>query len=204
MDTGNKTNPELSVKTPQVLPSEPAAAHADAGKLLFSLDTKVDTSRTVGFRSRHVYCVAPIADYATTSTIQYWAVGVDCCQGRSQFACGDVTDSKARSGLVVFDNRGFFPSQMHFFQQAAKQAAAEYGVVSARDAIFVEWTRDATALQNRLEFFGQNFFGKRIFVVIFLFGGRQKVLSLCLSVVGFRTLAGSFRGLLCRYRGRFP
>ena len=82
-----------------VLPSESAAAHADAGKLLFSLDTKVDTSKTVGYRAKHVYCVAPIMDYATT-VIQYWAVGVDCCQGRGQFACGDVVDVKV--GMVFF------------------------------------------------------------------------------------------------------
>ncbi|CAD7932113.1 unnamed protein product [Amoebophrya sp. A25] len=130
-----------------VLPSEAASAHADAGKILFTVDTKVATEKTLGYRIKDMYCVAPIMDYATT-TIQYWAVGTNCCHARSNFACDDVWNPRARSAVVVLDNRGFFPSVHSIYKKAAEQACAEWGLVQAKDPLFVHWVADATGEQN--------------------------------------------------------
>merc|ERR1719321_1830752 len=47
-----------------VVSSEPSAAIADAGKITFNEQTKVDTSKGSGFKAEDgmVYCVAPIMD----------------------------------------------------------------------------------------------------------------------------------------------
>merc|ERR1719231_1169470 len=45
-----------------VLPTEPAASHADAGKIVFSSTSRVDTTRALGYKVGTVYCVAPILD----------------------------------------------------------------------------------------------------------------------------------------------
>mmetsp|Transcript_21326 Transcript_21326/g.53713 ORF Transcript_21326/g.53713 Transcript_21326/m.53713 type:complete len:321 (-) Transcript_21326:472-1434(-) len=132
-----------------VLPSEPATAHSDAGKILFTVDTRVAVDKTLGYRAKDMYCVAPIMDYATHE-IQYWATGLNCCQPRGGFACDDVWNPRARSAVVVF-NRGsdsLFPSQHEVFRKAAAQACAEWGLTQATDPLFVRWVTDATKEQD--------------------------------------------------------
>eukprot|EP00392_Amoebophrya_sp_AT5.2_P015372 g15574.t1 len=79
----------------------------DAGMLGFAFSSTVDVSRAVGFRSfeEHgkMYCVAPITDasMSITQPVHFWAVGVDCCDSRSFFDCGDVRNAKAHTGVVV-------------------------------------------------------------------------------------------------------
>jgi len=44
-------------------------------------------------------CVAPIMDgTGKQTTTQFWAAGVDCCDAKTGFACGDVDKPAARSG----------------------------------------------------------------------------------------------------------
>jgi len=62
-----------------VLPTEPAASHADAGKIVFADTARVDTTRAVGFKMSTVYCVAPILDDTQLDRVEYWAAGTDCC-----------------------------------------------------------------------------------------------------------------------------
>merc|ERR1719207_527064 len=45
-----------------VLPTEPADARQDAGKIVFSTTARVDTSRAAGYKVGTTYCVAPILD----------------------------------------------------------------------------------------------------------------------------------------------
>ena len=47
-----------------VLPSEPASAHADAGKIIFAADARIDTTKVIGFKAKRVFCVAPIVQEA--------------------------------------------------------------------------------------------------------------------------------------------
>ena len=70
------------------------------GKLIFSLDARVDTARSLGYKAKTVFCVAPIIDYATDS-VEYWAAGSNCCGQRADFSCDDVWNPKARSGVVM-------------------------------------------------------------------------------------------------------
>ena len=43
-----------------VLPSELAAAHQDAGVIQFASSATVDISKSAGFKDNRLYCVAPI------------------------------------------------------------------------------------------------------------------------------------------------
>lgn len=134
-----------------ILPSESADGYLDAGKLVFADDSVVNTNHSVGFKDRHVYCVAPIIEDPLAvqamgghmQAVQFWAVGVDCCGARGKFACDDSWDWRARSGLVV---RGpdFHPQYL----QAALQAEAAFGLPHAFGGhLFVRWLRDPEQLE---------------------------------------------------------
>merc|ERR1719265_981909 len=86
-----------------VLPTEPAEAHSDAGKIQFSHTARVDTSRAVGYKSGVVYCVSPILDDTQLDRVEYWAAGTNCCPARGDFLCDDTWNPKAKSGVVVLD-----------------------------------------------------------------------------------------------------
>merc|ERR1719473_98492 len=135
-----------------VLPSEPAAAHGDAGKIIFANNARVDTTRAVGYKSGTVYCVAPIMDDTQTSRVEYWAAGVDCCMQRADFHCDDAWNNAARSGVVVIDQEDlFFPStnKRHaYYMKAVKEAEAAYDIVSAEEPIFVRWVSDPQSFQD--------------------------------------------------------
>jgi len=135
-----------------VLPSEPAAAHADAGKIFFAESARVDTTKAVGFRKAITYCVAPILDPQSTTRVEFWAVGIDCCAERGDFQCGDAAAeglSAARGGVVVMDDR-FLSGASHFdyFEKAVREAEAANDLVSATDPIFLYWVKDPDAVQT--------------------------------------------------------
>merc|ERR1719359_636090 len=146
-----------------VLPSEPAAAHADAGKIVFSNTARVDTTRAVGYKSGTVYCVAPILDDTQLDRVEYWAAGVDCCPARGDFNCDDSWNPKARSGVVILDTSagdasvssgdssiGFslFRSRRDYYLKAVRQAEANFGVTSADHPLFVRWVGDPQQIQD--------------------------------------------------------
>lgn len=136
-----------------VLPSEPAAAHADAGKLVFSDSARVDTSRSVGFMDRSVYCAAPILDESPSATVGFWAVGLDCCGARGSFWCDQAAEKTARSGVVFLD-QGLFWSHRESYMKAVRQAAAVYGFVPEQEPIFVRWVKDPVAAQDEALAYG--------------------------------------------------
>merc|ERR1712194_303862 len=97
------------------------------------------------------YCVAPIVDYATT-TIEYWAVGIDCCSARGNFACGDVWNPNARSAVVMIEADGVdaaFNSNMKHWRRAAAQASAEWNLAQSKTPLFVRWVTDASAASEQ-------------------------------------------------------
>merc|ERR1719159_1832451 len=53
-----------------VLPSEPAAAHADAGKITFAEAARIDTTKAVGYKAASTYCVAPILDPSSNNRVE--------------------------------------------------------------------------------------------------------------------------------------
>lgn len=138
-----------------VLPSEPAAAHGDAGKIIFANNARVDTTRAVGYKSGTVYCVAPIMDDTQTSRVEYWAAGVDCCMQRADFHCDDAWNNAARSGVVVLDKSedlmfSHYKSSRHsYYMKAVHEAEAAFDLVSAEDPIFVRWVSDPQSFQDQ-------------------------------------------------------
>lgn len=133
-----------------VLPSEPAAAHGDAGKLLFASVAKIDTTKAVGYKVGDVYCVAPIMDSYSGARVEYWAVGVNCCEQRGGFSCDDAMkeSNSARGGLVVQDVGLFRQSPFDYYHKAVHTAEAQYDLVSSSEPLFVRWVADPDELQN--------------------------------------------------------
>jgi hypothetical protein len=126
-----------------------AAAHADAGVLVFTDEAVVDTTKTIGYKSGETYCVAPISrkDQSHASVIQYWAAGVDCCNGRGFFSCDDATDKAAKSGLVIREQASsiFFKSELDYYMHAVEMSTEVYGLTAAKELFFVRWTTDVDA-----------------------------------------------------------
>lgn len=125
-----------------VLPSEPALMHLDAGQIEFSSGSALDASRAVGYRDAKLYCVAPIVGEASQSLIEYWAAGVNCCEQRGAFSCDDANDGEARSGLVVLE-----PDMISQYQRATREAAAAFNLAVSQDALFVRWTNNPDSIQ---------------------------------------------------------
>jgi hypothetical protein len=141
-----------------VLPSEPAASHADAGKIYFSPDAKVDITRAVGFKAQGgVYCVAPILDDTEIARVNFWAVGRDCCNSRASFNCDEAWNGEAHAGAVVMDSGAPQVSfnQMDFYWKAVKEAQALYDLASADPPIFVRWVLDPAVMQTTFWTLGQ-------------------------------------------------
>lgn len=124
-----------------VLPSEPAAAHADAGELKFALNARIDTTKAVGFKAGDVYCVAPVMDETQTSRVEYWAAGPNCCKQRADFDCDSASDPEARAGVVILDTNSWLPSNRDYYMKAVKQAEAAYDIVSAPAPLFIRWVK---------------------------------------------------------------
>lgn len=131
-----------------VLPTEPADSHVDAGKLVFSHDARVDVTRSVGFKAGSWYCVAPLLDETSGTRVEYWAAGVDCCTARGDFGCDDAWDSRAHAGVVYLRSSDNWPSELDYFNKAKKEAEAAYGFVSSDDALYVRFVIDPIALQD--------------------------------------------------------
>jgi len=140
-----------------VLPSEPAAAHADAGTMVFTEDSRVDTTKALGYKAGTVYCVAPILDDSQAARVEYWAAGVDCCSQRADFNCDDSWDPKAKSGVVIIDNGSLMTSKFDMYTKAVHQAEAAYGVVSAAKPIFVRWVADPVKIEEEFWTWGVGF-----------------------------------------------
>lgn len=124
--------------------SQPAAAFADAGKILFSPTSKVDTSRAIGYMDGRTFCVAPVIDssFEQSRKVGFWAVGYDCCAApRGDFRCGAV-DKEGAHGGVRLSNDGILERTYEEFTKAIQQSAAVNDLVIDEDAILVKWVQD--------------------------------------------------------------
>lgn len=145
-----------------VMPTEPAASHPDAGVLIFSKDARVDTTRAVGHKLGTSYCVAPILDEQNLDHVEYWAAGIDCCGSRADFSCDDAWDPDAKSGVVILDTVAqpggkapegtfrFWGKERDMYLRAIKDAEATFLLTSADNPIFVRWTASPHAMQAEL------------------------------------------------------
>jgi len=128
-----------------VLPSEPALAHLDAGRIIFSADSHLDKSKSVGYKiDGYMYCVAPIVGSDPSKKIEYWAASVDCCGQRGDFRCDAYDDPKAHAGLVLPGAR----ADLDKLLKAAREAAAAFGLQASPDSLFVQWAADPGQAQR--------------------------------------------------------
>lgn len=156
-----------------VLPSEPAAAHADAGRIQFAGVAHVDTTMSVGYRSEHLYCVAPVMDPYSGSRVEFWAVGVDCCQQRGKFGCDDALAENPlaqKGGLVVLDGGFLLQKNVAYYKKAVATAEASYDLISAPEPIFLRWVHDPVAMQDSLWYTGSAAVGALVCSYIVLNG----------------------------------
>lgn len=128
-----------------VLASQSAEAVADAGKLIFTDAAYVDRPHSVSYITERgsVFCVAPVRDSGNAVEIQYWAVGTGCCSASGDFWCDDSKDCKAKGGIVIFDNEGFFSgSSYDEFSKASRKAEATYQLLSVHHPRYLRWVND--------------------------------------------------------------
>lgn len=131
-----------------LMPSELAAAHADAGKIIFSDFSRVDTTRAAGWKDGPVYCVAPVLDDVPVAKVEYWAVGKDCCAQRADFNCDDAWNPKAKSGMVVLDSSPWKESDHDHYMKAVGLAESTFDIISAKEPIFVRWVAEPEVVQD--------------------------------------------------------
>lgn len=127
-----------------VVPSEPSAGIADAGKIVFSSESKVNGKMSVGYQDEDgtKYCVAPVVDHSNAKRVAFWAVGTNCCEA-GEFTCNAAKDPTAHAGIVIFDNLGLFgDSDKDFYEKARKQAEARHGLKSMWSPLFVQWVKE--------------------------------------------------------------
>jgi len=145
-----------------VAAAQSSMAFQDGGMFLFTEDTKVDTSQSVGYQSRwdgKTYCAAPVIDSTMggSDSIFYWAIGEGCCQARASFYCDDAMDQATRSALVVLQPTEIVRSYMKWavpnsdyskYLEAVKLAEGNYYIKAAPEVEFLYWTRDPVSFKD--------------------------------------------------------
>jgi len=117
----------------------------DAGRLTFVPGTQVDISKSMGFRQKDMYCVAPVVPSPGTNLVRYdfWAVGINCCSDHAaDFHCGDYSNQRARSGIRLFHDE-----ELPWFKLALQQAEATHRIRSEHP-VFLTWLEDPSAGVN--------------------------------------------------------
>lgn len=140
--------------------SVPALARSDFAVLNFwnsahsttYNETRVDPSRGAGYKDTDYYCVAPILSPeiagAALVRVNYWAIGINCCQLSGQFTCDGSREWNAGLGVVMVDGGFPCPScNTEQFRLAVGKAEAMHGLVSANGAMFVRFVQDSGSVE---------------------------------------------------------
>eukprot|EP00397_Hematodinium_sp_SG-2012_P059799 GEMP01077097.1.p1 GENE.GEMP01077097.1~~GEMP01077097.1.p1 ORF type:complete len:308 (+),score=66.49 GEMP01077097.1:167-1090(+) len=141
-----------------VLPTEPQNGVADAIALSFAEGTMVSTGQSAGYKSletgNNVYCAAPILNKqnADSGVTDFWAVGVDCCDTKSSFWCGDADDASAHDAIVLGDATYTFLSprrtNREAFLKAVNLVRAEYNL-PVREPLLLHWVKNAGLVKDQ-------------------------------------------------------
>uniref|UniRef100_A0A7S4Q8H5 Uncharacterized protein n=1 Tax=Alexandrium monilatum TaxID=311494 RepID=A0A7S4Q8H5_9DINO len=114
--------------------------------------TYVDNLKSAGFKDTHYYCVAPVlspsTDAGTNARVNFWAVGIDCCQRSGSFFCDDSRRADAGYGIVMIGDGYPCPDcNMEKFRAAIAKAEALHNLVSMPDAVMLRWVGNPRATE---------------------------------------------------------
>lgn len=126
----------------------------DAGQVRFIPGTKLDITKSMGFKNSRTYCVAPIVvGKDELVTYDFWAVGSDCCSGnQANFHCGHFNDPRANGGLRLMSD-----GDRAMYRLAVQQAEATYKI-KAVHPLFFEWVAEPLDLVMSWKSAGQGEF----------------------------------------------
>lgn len=143
-----------------VAASQPAQQFEDAGSLVFTTGTSIDSTRAVGYRdirNSQTLCVAPVVDQqmAVTDPIEFFAVGVGCCGWRASFLCDDAKQPGTRGSLLVLEPDKLVSPAMEWmvdeqfpfegFQKAIDLQKSVFAVTASVNHRLVRWVKDPSA-----------------------------------------------------------
>lgn len=136
----------------------------DAGIVDFANGSRIDVSKSMGFKNSKMYCVAPISlGNETLSTYDFWAVGTDCCSGyQADFHCTGFNDPRTNGGLRLVRE-----SDRPFFRLAVQQAEATHQI-RAVHPLFFHWVQDPRSVVEGWRSDGRRYFlaGTMVFFVV--------------------------------------
>lgn len=117
--------------------------------------TRVDNLKSAGFKDTDYYCVAPIlapaSAGASLARVNFWAVGINCCQRYGGFTCDDTREWDSGTALVMLNGGMPCPTcNIDKFRKAVAKAEAVHGLVSVEGALFVRWVRTSSHLEGWL------------------------------------------------------
>lgn len=151
-------------KYTNVAASQHAAGFSDAGMMLFTKGSGVDSTAAIGMQDPEaegqVFCVAPIIDGSMTKNdlISFWAVGKNCCEERANFECDGAGDASAKSGLVVLETDKLVSEAVAYFiggnsdraqySEAIKMQNSVFGTSTSKENVYVRWTKDPVLMQE--------------------------------------------------------
>lgn len=137
-------------------PIADASGFRDAGTIEFSPKAFVDEKRARGYLDGSIYCVAPVAVSTTSTTpVQFWAVGTDCCHSRFSFKCGahkkdlnaPLFGSVVPEPLVPRSADWPWLSEYEQYYRAVKMASAEFSTNLRPILVRLEEPPDPTLTQ---------------------------------------------------------
>lgn len=115
----------------------------DAGAIAFTEGTRLDVSRSMGFKHGSMYCVAPISfGNETMQTYDFWAVGTGCCSGsQADFHCHGWNSPHSGGLRLMGGGRDYY-------RLAVQQAEATYGIKAAHPLFFTWVPRPLDMIEN--------------------------------------------------------